>query len=347
MPYKREQNGKATWIGQIQINGIRKKKTFSSKRDAAKWEQYAKSQLEESGKEPQTPTDSLLEWANHYLEFAERYTKQVHAEKRDEFKRFFRHPGVDPSSPITALTVTLAFEYCQTQFKARGGYAANNKVRKNFAAAYSFGMKYRRYPGPNPFLAVERFPQKEVVGHYVPPEADFMKVYEVASEHDKLLLMTLLHTAARRSEVFRLRWEDVDLEAREIALRTRKTRDGSMRVDQIPMSDELTERLKRHKAQAVGEHVFTQPNNGTAGKAYTTNRHFPGKLCERAGVKPFGCHGIRGLSATMLARAGEPMKAIQELLRHGNLATTERYLRKSGLARSAVKTFEGRLGQVG
>jgi integrase len=346
MPYKRTQNEKVTWVGQIQVNGVRTKRTFTTKRDAAKWEKQAKRLLEDSGKESATPTDSLHDWATKYLDYAQRYVPQVRLEKRSEFKRFFKHPGIDHTKPITALTPAMALEYCQEQFKARGGYAANNKVRKNLAAAYNFGIKYRRYPAPNPFLMVERFPQDEVKGHYVPPEADFLKVYAVASPHDKLLLTTLLHTAARRSEVFRLRWEDVDFDSQQIALKTRKTRDGSMRTDWIPMTDELARLLKEHKATAVGEHVFTQPNNGEAGKAYKNNRHFPGKLCERAKVKPFGCHGIRGLSATMLARAGEPMKAIQEILRHGMLATTERYLRNSGLARNALKTFEGKLPQA-
>ncbi len=86
---------------------------------------------------------------------------------------------------------------------------AANKTRKNLAAAWTWGQRYYGLPPVNPFLSVERFPADQTP-RYVPPEEDFWKVYEIADSVDKAFLLFLLHTAARRTEAFRLTWEDVD-----------------------------------------------------------------------------------------------------------------------------------------
>jgi integrase len=52
-------------------------------------------------------------------------------------------------------------------------------------------------------------------------------VYEVAEiEQDKLMLFTYLQTGARRDELFRLRWVDVDFLAREFSYSVEKRRQG-------------------------------------------------------------------------------------------------------------------------
>jgi len=55
------------------------------------------------------------------------------------------------------------------------------------------------------------------------------------------------------------------------------------------------------------------------------------KACIKAGVKPFGFHGIRHLSATMMYQNGVPLAVIQSVLRHKSPSTTERYLKSLGL----------------
>jgi hypothetical protein len=55
------------------------------------------------------------------------------------------------------------------------------------------------------------------------------------------------------------------------------------------------------------------------------------RLCKRAGVKPFGLHAIRHLTASTLYGKGYSLAHIQAVLRHKNPKTTERYLRKLGL----------------
>jgi integrase len=55
------------------------------------------------------------------------------------------------------------------------------------------------------------------------------------------------------------------------------------------------------------------------------------RRCDRAGVKRFGFHAIRHLTASTLYRAGYPSVVIQQILRHQRATTTNAYLRSRGL----------------
>jgi integrase len=67
------------------------------------------------------------------------------------------------------------------------------------------------------------------------------------------------------------------------------------------------------------------------GKPFKYRLHFVQRLCDRAGVKPFGFHSIRHLTASTPYRLGYEVAVVQVILRHKSPSTTERYLRTLGL----------------
>jgi integrase len=262
----------------------------------------------------------LIDWASKYIEYSEtRFTYKTFKEKRSIFKRFFKN--VDPTLTVNRLKPVDVLNYLRIQVKNRSGYAAN-KDRKNLLAAWNWGIKYLDLPSPNPCL-VERFPENRHT-RYVPPEKDFWKVYETAEGEDKVMLLGYLHLAARRSELFRLRWEDVDFGSCRVRIGTRKRLGGHLEYEWLPMTDELFGVLFAHRQRAKSQWVFADRG---ADKPFTVRQHFMKKLCEKASVKPFGFHAVRHLTASILAQADVPMVTIQRILRHKNLMTTERYIR--------------------
>lgn len=238
------------------------------------------------------------------------------------FKRFFK--VVKPEQHPRCLKPATVLSYITEQAEVRSGYAAN-KDRKNLVAAWNWGMKYmeRPLPGPNPCI-VERMSE---VRHprYIPREQDFWKIYDVAEGQDKVMLLAFLHLAARRGEIFRLTWPDVDFGNSRIRLGTRKRRDGNFEYDWLPMTDELFSTLLAHKQQSTSGWVFINPQSE---QPYVDHKKWMPRLCRQAGVKPFGMHAIRHLTASILAQNGVPTITIQAILRHKKISTTERYLHR-------------------
>jgi integrase len=297
----------------------------------------------------------LNDWAQAYLDAARvRFTGATYNEKRSMFKRFFTE--INPELPVSNLKPGDVLSYIIKQKEARSGYAAN-KDRKNLVAAWNWGMKYMNppLPGPNPCL-VDRMPE-ERQPRYVPPEEDFWKVYGQAEGQDKVMLLALLHLAARKGELFRLTWSDVDFGNNSVRLTTRKRKDGSLEHNWIPMTGELRKAMLwwwENRPFKGPTNVFlclddTPFCREYYGEPFLKRLQFMRRLCDRAGVKRFGFHAIRHLTATTLYKLGYEVAVIQTILRHKSPSTTERYLKNLGLeerARSALEDLSSRRAQV-
>jgi integrase len=122
-------------------------------------------------------------------------------------------------------------------------------------------------------------------------------------------------------------------------LYTRKRRDGSLEYDWLPMTDALMVLLIEWKKSSPGKWVFPDPKTG---EPYTYRRRWLKGLCKRAGVKPFGLHGIRHLTASMLMQADVPLIDIKDILRHKNLTTTEKYIHRLKSVRASLRVLEGK-----
>ena len=292
MPYQ-EKNGK--WRGHKMIEGKRRTKLFKNKKEAKKWEAlFSQEKLEEM----QTDMVSLIKLANGYLDHAKNTVgEKTYKEKKvPAFKRLFKE--IDPDISVDNLTPLDCLEFLTIQAKTRSGNAAN-KDRKNLSAAWSWGIKYMNLSRNNPFKAVALFPS-DSCPRYVPPEEDFWKVYAIASDEQRVLLLTFLHTAARWGEVFRLQWDDIDFVRGFVRLGTRKRMGGSLEYDLIPMTKELKNVLSDKKKSTESVYLFCDEY----GQPYKHRQHLLRRLCRRANVKKFGFHAIRHLSASILTHEG-------------------------------------------
>ncbi len=331
MPYMRGQK----WIAQVRKDGKRREKVFQTKKEAQKWEVEMRRKPAD-GWNKKTDTTCLGDWAEAYMDFAQaKFSDKTYDEKKSMFRQFFQE--VDAVLAVSELTPAKVLGYVMKQKEERSGNAAN-KDRKNLVAAWNWGMKYLDppLPLPNPCL-VERMPE---IRHprYVPPEEDFWRVYEVAKGQDKIMLLAFLHLAARRGEIFRLTLADLDFENNRVCLWTKKRKDGSFEPDWLPMTKELNEALLwwlENRPIKDSPYVFvcldeTPFCRQDYGAPFKYRLQFMRRICDRAGVKRFGFHAIRHLSASILHKLGYKVAEIQVVLRHKSPRTTERYLKKLG-----------------
>jgi integrase len=111
-----------------------------------------------------------------------------------------------------------------------------------------------------------------------------------------------------------------------------------MEYDWIPMTDELKAALLQwwEDRPLKAANVFVCLDSSPfceqyKGQPFEKRLQFMRRLCDRAGVKRFGFHAIRHLSAVALYRAGCPTAVIQQILRHQRATTTDAYLKSLGL----------------
>lgn len=146
---------------------------------------------------------------------------------------------------------------------------------------------------------------------------------------DGLLVALALKTGMRRSEL-------ADLEAQDVHpdfLIVRSGKGGKDRM--IPLAPSVAGRLSHFiVGKGPSEKVFGL-------KAVSISEKIR-RLARKAGLDGFHAHTMRHKFATDLVEKGAPVTAVQELLGHENLATTQVYLSmtKQGL-RDAVNLLDG------
>jgi integrase len=156
------------------------------------------------------------------------------------------------------------------------------------------------------------------------PRTDFFmpKEYEAALKEMpddlKPLLTVGYYTGARKSELLKRRWTDVDLEAKTIIFRN--TKNGEDRI--VPLIPEALAPLKAlREAHPKVELVFVRAN----GEPIRDFRRAWKNALERAKLKGKLFHGLRRGVTTGLAEAGVPEQIAMAFTGHKDIATHRNY----------------------
>lgn len=328
MPIKRTRNNKTIWRGRITLpNGKRKEKTCQTKKEAQEWEISMRSKITSILNQGTTCGEWLDTRLNNYI------TRNAGSitEKARTYKRFFE--DIDHMTPCSMLTAEMVLKHLD-RIASEISKDRANRTRKHLSEAWKWGVKFKELPTKNPFTGIPDYNTGIKKEKYVPPLEDFWKVVDAAPGYqDKVLLRTYYYTAARRSELTRLTWsEDLRLEQNIIRLSTRKGRKGSWKTVWVVLPEPHILDLKKWKLQSAfsGDRdlVFCDQMDGNPIRDIS---HYMIRLCDQAGVKRFGFHGIRHMVAVNLYMGGHTVAEIQQLLRHEHPTTTETYLRSLGV----------------
>jgi integrase len=304
-------------------------------RDAKQWE-------EDQKKNNQEPVpilsgfELLAEWLRAYLEQSRRKDcKKTVTEKEMvlcDFSQFCVTEGIDSIEKLTSAKIQ---GFLAPIFDARGPGVANRYL-KNLKTAWTWGTEDGIDDFPvmrSPFRKWHRYTVDEM-DRYVPPAEDVVKVLEQAKGQDLVMLLVFFYTGARAGEVFRLAWDDVDLDAATIRLTDNKGGGGKKkRVRMIQMHSELVYALKWWEAArpCQVDNVFMQlQSDADRGKPFTHRSKYMPKMCQKLGIKPFGFHALRHKSAA-ITFVSQGLNAAQMLMGHYRATTTDRYVASAGL----------------
>ncbi|MGX7950535.1 tyrosine-type recombinase/integrase [Oleidesulfovibrio alaskensis] len=144
---------------------------------------------------------------------------------------------------------------------------------------------------------------------------DFNKIVQHAMPHLKFALLLMWELGARPgpSELFKLKWSDVNWEENTINIRGSKT---SLADRKVPVSPEFMEVLRDKQKEARTEYL-----NEYKGRPIKRNvRSSLRKAVKAAGIQyPVFLYQVRHLYASEMLKEGADMKAVASLLGHKSL----------------------------
>lgn len=344
MPTQIKARGNA-WLARVIINGQEvDSRIFPPGRkkgpewmQARQWEIARRKEiLEAQNRRTETLTGFalLLDWGEKYLAHAEQTMgHQTFREKKTVMTDFFAFCREHDIAGIEAISKPLLLQWLDGLRMKRGPSRAN-RYRQHLLAAWNWGIDaIEGFPQAYPILErIKPYPV-ESKDRYVPPEEDIIKVLQVAQGQDLVMLLAFYYTGARRSEIFRLTWGDVDLQAGTIRLTDHKGGSGRKRTRWLPMHPTLVDALRwwQEARPCKVDNVFMRvESDAFIGQPYTERNKLMPRLCARAGVKPFGFHAIRHKAASIAFLAGG-LNAAQQLMGHYRATTTDIYVRSAGL----------------
>lgn len=160
-----------------------------------------------------------------------------------------------------------------------------------------------------------------------PQEPDELSHHYAARLDAADLFELALHTAARRGELLRLRWSDVNFDWH--TLRVDSTKTDSVRV--VPLTDRALELLRARRAREGGTFVFDARQGRGAAKS-DFHEATLADACARAGV-PYGrktpggltLHDARHTAITAMLQGGASIETVKSISGHSTTGMLMRY----------------------
>jgi integrase/recombinase XerD len=140
------------------------------------------------------------------------------------------------------------------------------------------------------------------------------------------VLLLLLRLGLRAGEVAALRLNELDWRAGEIVVHGK-----GQRIDRLPLPVDVGEAVAAYlrwgRPRSTHREVFLRAVAPLAGLTRRGISLIVQRACVRAGLTPVGAHRLRHTLACDMVRAGVPLPAISQVLRHHSLVSTAIYAR--------------------
>jgi len=167
----------------------------------------------------------------------------------------------------------------------------------------------------NPMLYVKFLKENNVRDRVLSVE-EFERLLKVSPDHLKPILITAYETGMRSGEIFKLTWEQVDLDRGFITLFPEQTKTNEGR--KIPVSPRLHQTLSQ-------VHPRRGPVFPYRGKSVNSVKRSFIRACQQAGIENFRFHDFRHTFVTRMRRAGKQDRAIMAITGHKTFSVFTRY----------------------
>ncbi len=219
-------------------------------------------------------------------------------------------------------------------YRQRASPAASTYYRRFVLLRRFLRWACRRQGLTDPFHDLEAPPKPRQESDWLTRE-EFRRLLDAAgkpqrnlpglAERDQLVLLTLVLTGLRRSELCALDWRDLELDGRKPSLLVRSGKRGKSRRQPIPKS--LARQLRRlandHYPEPT-DPVFCGLQGGRLQETILAD--IIARAAKRAGLeKHVTAHTLRHTAATWLRQELGDTRLVAEYLGHADLSTVARY----------------------
>ncbi len=147
-------------------------------------------------------------------------------------------------------------------------------------------------------------------------EEEIVRLVDMAASHLKPILIVLLSTGMRRTEVLSLKWQNVNFNGGYIYIEDSKS--GKSR--NVPMNVIVTDTLD--KLPRESEFVFFNRETNTCMKDIKNGF---GIACKKAKIVGLRLHDLRHTAASTMVRKGIDLVTVSKILGHSSILMTMRY----------------------
>lgn len=307
---------------------VRKVSPVQTKAGALRYEREVRQALLEGtyGKE-MTIVPLVRVFAMDYLEHARLNTKHSSSRSTESILRVHLIPAFG-GKRIDEISTRDVDRYKAT--KNHDGL--KNKTINNHLACLSRMLTLAKDWGLRPDL-----PRIDLLT--VPPPEDRSFTWEEAqqvldaarAEPEWFAMVALaISTGLRQGELLALQWSDIDFDVALLMVR-RSMVEGvvdtpkSGRHREIPLGEFPVRVLRewRLRQSVASSYVFCARDGGMRTDGQCKAPLY--RVADRAGMKRFGWHKLRHTCASLVVSRGGQMKAVQDLLGHASMKTTQRY----------------------
>lgn len=278
------------------------------------------------------PTIAGITFAELFHRYIETYAKPHLSTWRDMERTFKNYMGQFAGLDLYQITRSEVQAW-HAEIGEINGHTIANRALELIAMVYNKAQQWDLIALYNPAIKIKKFKLQSRDRFLQPDEFPrfFVALQSLRYESTRNLILMLLFTGARKSNVCSMRWEQIDEKLR--IWRIPKTKNGSPQT--VPLTMEAMSILTRQRESNPTPWVFPNRAQNDHRKSFDLAWR---ELLEEAGIENLRPHDLRRTLASWQAITGANISLIAATLNHKDLSSTAIYARlNTDAVRGAMK----------
>lgn len=232
---------------------------------------------------------------------------------------------------LSEVKPSLIAEYRDKLFKdpinRKNGHRSASTVRKymcSLSIALTKAINEWEWLDTNPMIKVQNISVDKGRTRFLTEKehSDLLEASKKSSnKYLYIFVVIALSTGARRSEILKLTWDNVNLDSEAPMFYFMDTKNGENRA--VPITGLALELVKEHsKVRSINSNLVFPRSDG---KKPMDFRWYWEKAVKDAEIKDFTFHDTRHYAASSLAMNGASLLEIADILGHKTMAMVQRY----------------------